>query len=96
MKRVSFNGNPSIITISCCRPTNDIDETDTITFYNEPSSLAQHVPKHNVLIGGDMDAQISKDETNKILFNSSNGNGEYLIDFSPENRLTFLNIKFQK
>ena len=55
-------------------------------------------PKHNVLIiDGDMIVQIRKDKSNKFyLNNSSNRNEEHIIDFSLENRLTCLNIKFQK
>ena len=56
------------------------------------------IPIHNVLvIGEDMNVQIGKNENNKFCFyNSSNRNGEHLIDFSLENGLTCLNTKFQK
>ena len=41
-----------IISYYC--PNNVNDQTD-ITIYDELSSLARHIPKHNVtLIGGDM------------------------------------------
>ena len=44
-----------------------------------------------------MNTQISKNEDNKFrLHNSSNRNGEFLTDFSLENGLTCLNIRFQK
>ena len=54
--------------------------------------------KHNVLIiGGDMNAQTDNDETNKFcLHNSLNKNGEYLTDFSLENRVIWVYTKFQK
>ena len=39
MMCTSFNGNPGTKTISCYSPTNAIDETDIIIFYNEVSSL---------------------------------------------------------
>ena len=59
---------------------------DIITFYNELSSFAQHIPRHNVLT---MNAQISKDENNKLCFhNLPNRNGKYLTDFSLENNLS--------
>ena len=94
----SFNGNPCTTIISCYSPTNISDETDIITFYNEQSSLVRHIPKHNVLtIGGDMNAQIGKDENNKFcLYNSSNKNGKYQVDFSFKSRSACLNTKFQK
>ena len=45
-------------------------------------------------IGGDMNAQIGKNENNKLsLHNMSNRNGEFLYDFSLENRF---NTTFQK
>ena len=44
-----------------------------------------------------MNAQIGKNINCKFsLHNSSNRNGEHLTDFTPENRLTCLNTKFQK
>ena len=94
----SFNGNPCTTIVSCYCPTNANDETNIIAFYNELSSFVRHIPKHNVpIIGGDMNALIGKDENNKFcLHNSSNRNGEYLANFSLENRLVCLNTKFQK
>ena len=93
-----FNSNPDITVISCYSPTNVSDETDLITFYNELSSLVCSIPKNNVLIiGGDRNGQIGKNENNKFsLHNLSNRNGEHLRDFSFENKLTCLNTKFQK
>ena len=63
----TFNGNPSSTIISCCSPTNASDKTDVITFYNELSSLVWSILKHNVLIiCGDTNGQIGKDENNKF------------------------------
>ena len=94
----TFNGNPSTTIISCYSPTNVSEETDLIAFYDELSSLARIIPKHNVfIIGGNMNAQIDKSIRHKCsLHNSSNRNGEHLTDFTLENRLTCLNTKFQK
>ena len=74
------------------------DDSDLITFNNQLYSLVQGIPKLNVLIiCGDIDAQISKDENNKFcLLNLSNRNGEYLKELSLENGQTCLNTKFQK
>ena len=67
MMVASFNGNPSITIISCYSPSNTSDETDLMTFYNELSSLLRSIPKHNVvIIAGNMDTQIGKDESNKF------------------------------
>ena len=44
-----------------------------------------------------MNTQIGKSVNNKFsLHNSSDRNGEHLLDFTRENRLTCLNAKFQK
>ena len=90
MMVATFNGNPKATIISCCSPTNVSDETELVTFYEELSSLVRRIPKHNQLvIGGEMNAQIGKNRNNKYsLHNTSNGNGQHLIDFMIENRLT--------
>ena len=93
----TFNGNTSVTIISCYNPTNVSEETDHITFYKELSSLVCRIPKHDVfVIGGDMNAQISKNVISKFsLHDSSNRNGKHQADFTLENRLTWLNTKFQ-
>ena len=98
MMAATFNGNPKATIISCYSPTNVSEETELVTFYEELSSLVRSIPKHNQLvIGRDMNAQIGKNRNNKYsLHNTSNRNGQYLIDFMIENRLTCLNTNFQK
>ena len=97
MMAATFNGNPKA-TISCYSPTNVSEEIELVTFYDELSSLVRSIPKHNLLvIDGDMNAQIGKKRNNKCsLHNTSNRNGQHLIDFKIENRLTCLNTNFQK
>ena len=98
MMAATFNGNPKATIISCYSPTNVSEETELVTFCEELSSLVRSIPKHNLLvIGGDMNAQIGKNINNKYsLQNTSNRNGQHLIDFMIENRLTCLNTNFQK
>ena len=98
MMAATFNGNPKATIISCHSPTNVSEETELVTFYNELSSLVRSIPKHNMLvIGGDMNAQIGKNGNNKYsLHNTSNRNGQHLIDFMIENRLACLNTNYQK
>ena len=97
MMVATFNGKPRAI-IYCNSPNNVSEETELITFYDELSSLVCSIPKHNVLIiGGDMNAQVGKNVNHKFsLHNSSNRNGQYLTDFTLENKLTCLNTNFQK
>ena len=48
-------------------PTNVSEETELVAFYDELSSLVRSIPKHNVLvIGGDMNAQIGKNQKQQI------------------------------
>ena len=98
MVAATFNGNPKATIISCYSPTNVSEENEIVTFYEDLSSLVRSIPKHNLLvIGGDMNAQIGKNRNNKYsLHNASNRNGQQLIDFMIENRLTCLNTNFQK
>ena len=98
MKTVAFNGNLRTTIISCYSSTNVSEETELVAFYDELSSLVRSILKHNVLvIGGDMNAQIGKNGNNRYsLHNTSNRNGQHLIEFMMENRLTCLNTNYQK
>ena len=98
MLAATFNGNPRATIISCYSPTNVSEETELVAFYDELSSLVRSIPKHNQLvIGGDMNAQIGKNGNNKYsLHNTSNWNGQHLTDFMIENRLICLNKNYQK
>ena len=92
------NGNPCTTIISCYSPTNASDEKDIDIFYNELSFLICSIPKYNVLIiGGDMNVQIGKNENNEFSLHSlSKRNEEHLMDFSKENGLTCLNTKWKE
>ena len=94
----TFNGNTGTMIISCHSPTNASDEKDLDAFYNKLSSLVRSISKHNLLIiGGDMNAQIVKNENNKFSLHSlSNRNEVHLTEFSLGNGLPCLNTKFKK
>ena len=86
MMLATFNGNPSATIITCNSPTTVSEETELIAFYNVLSSIVRSFLKHNVLvIGGYMNAQISKNVNKFSLHNSSNRNGVHLTDFTTEN-----------
>ena len=79
------------------QPHNVSKETELVTFYDELSSLVRSIPKHMLVISGDMNAQIGKNGNNKYcLHNMSNRNGQHLTDFMIENRLACLNTYYQK
>ena len=93
MMAVPFNGNPST-TITYATVLLML----IINFYYEVSFLVPCIPKHNVLIiGGDINAQIRKNESNKFSWHKlSNRNEELPSNFSLENGLTCLSTKFWK
>ena len=78
--------------------TNVSEETEQVAFYDELSSLVRRIPKHNLLvIGGNMNAQIGKNENNNYsLHITSNRNGQHLTDIMIENRLACLNTNYQR
>ena len=82
--------------ISSYSPSNTSDESVITNFCDRRSFLVRNIPKHNVLIiGGDMNGQISKDENYRS--GVLNRNDEYLTDFPLENSLSSLNtLNFQK
>ena len=97
MMCASFNDNPCTTIVSCYSSTNSSKEMGIVTFFDELSSLVQHIPKHNALIiGGDMNAQIVKDKNKLCLYNLPYRNKEYLADFSLKNRLAYLNTILKK
>ena len=62
----TFNGNTRATIISCYSTNNVNEETELVAFYDELTSLVRSISKYNVLvIGGDMNAQIGKNENNK-------------------------------
>ena len=60
--------------------------------------MSNTFPNHTVLvIGGDIDAQTSKDGDDKYFLHYSwNKIGEYLAGVLAENRVAYLNTKFLK
>ena len=95
MRAATFYSNHRAAIISCYSPTNVSEETELVTFYDELSSLVRSIPKHMLVIGGDMNALIGKNGNNKYsLHNTSNRNGQHLTDFMIENRLACLNTNY--
>ena len=94
----TFKSNPYTTIDLCYNSTNIGIEQDINTFYNELSFQVQHTTKNNVLIiSRGVNDQIEKDRKNKFSrHNSLNRIGEYLVNFSLDNWLACLKIKFQK
>ena len=94
----SFNGNPAVTIISCYSPTNVALDEDKDKFYKELTLVTRAIPKHNVLlIGGDFNSKIgTRDATGSVFNDSTNENGQRLLDYLQECRLIALNTKFRK
>ena len=59
--------------------------------------LSDTLQKHIILFHGNINTQIDKNGNNKFcLYKSPNRNGEYLAEFSLNNRLVYVNTNFQK
>jgi exonuclease III len=79
----TFNGNPCTTVISCYSPTNVSDEVQ--------------VPKHNVLMIGDMNVKLGQNKDHKFAYHqSTNRNGQHFQNLITENGLFCLNTHFQK
>ena len=68
------------------------------TFIDQLSQLLQDIPKHHVIIvGGDMNAQISSDDCRGNSFNNTtNRNGRYFLDMTSECNMFLLSTSYNK
>ena len=94
----TFNGNPAVTVISCYSPTNVSTVDEKEEFYAELAELTKNIPKHNViLIGGDMNARIGESDAKGSVYNeTTNENGQHLLDYMQECNLKALNTSFTK
>ena len=92
-----FNGNPAVTVISCYCPTKVSSVIEREEFFVELSDLLQNIPKHNVLlIGGDINAQVGQNNIKGSVFNeTTNENGQLLLDYLRECNLQALNIRYE-
>ena len=94
---LELEGNPKSTIIPCYSPTNSSDGHDVDDFYSILRSVLDEVPSHNFLIiPGDFNAKIGPGNASFPYNNTTNINGENLIDFMEEYRLLPTNIKFMK
>ena len=94
----TFNGNPAATVISCYSPTNVSNVVEREEFYAELAELTKTIPKHNVLlVGGDMNGRIGKSDVKGWVYNeTTNENGQLLLDYMLECNLKALNTSFIK
>ena len=84
----TFHGNPATSIIIIYSPTNSSED--------EVRRAIETIPQHNVLIIiGDFNARIGKDDGNFTYHQETNKNGVLLIDIINEKQLVITNTSFQ-
>ena len=92
----TFNGNPATSIIIIYSPTHSSEDDVINKFYDELRRAIETIPQHNVLIIiGDFNARIGKDDGNFTYHQETNKNGVLLIDIINEKQLQITNTCFQ-
>ncbi|XP_072016329.1 uncharacterized protein [Amphiura filiformis] len=95
--KVTLNGNPQTTIIVTYSPTNAADEDDVTDFYNQLTKATREVPAHNFLIViGYFNARVGHDIAKFSYHETTNRNGELMLDYTLENNLVVTNTIFQK
>ena len=95
--KATLNGNPIPTIISCYSPTNVSEDEEAINFYHDLSDAISNIPKHNILlIGGDMNAKLSKGDFPHSFHNETNRNGRLFHEVIEEYDLLVTNTIFEK
>lgn len=90
-----FNGNPTTTVIVHYSPTEGSVTAED--HYNNLANAINSIPKHNVLlVVGDFNAHIGKDDAAHTYHENTNSNGKLLLDLAEENNLIITNTTFQK
>ena len=90
-----FNGNPMTTVIVHYSPTEGSETAED--HYNNLTNAIKSVPKHNVLlVVGDCNAHIGKEEAKFTYHRVTDTNGKLLLDLAEENNLIITNTTFQK
>ena len=91
----NFGGNPSTTVIVHYAPVEESEESKD--HYNKLADVINSIPKHNLLIAmGDYNAHIGKEDGLFTHHESTNTNGQMLLDLAAETNLVITNTKFQK
>ena len=93
----TFHGNPATSIIIIYSPSNSSEDEVINKFYDELRGAIETIPQHNVLIIiGDFNARICKDDGNFTYHQETNKTGVLLIDIINEKQLVITNTCFQK
>lgn len=96
----SFDGNPRLTVITVYSPTEAATDEDAESFHNSLRQAISDVPSHHLLlVVGDFNARLSKrsyDDPGWYYHQTTNRNGELLLDTLLEGNLEASNHRFRK
>ena len=93
----NFSGNPATTVMVTYSPSNSTSEDLVDNYYDNLRGAIEGVPAHNVLIiVGDFNAKIGKEDSCFLYHNETNRNGEMLLELSQETNVVICNTSFQK
>lgn len=91
----NFNGNPATTIIVHYAPVEGNDEA--IDHYINLANAINKAPKHNIIIViGDCNAHIGKEDARYTYHNETNKNGKLLLELADEANMLITNTHFQK
>jgi hypothetical protein len=91
----NFSGNPATTIIVHYSPTEG--SADAEDHYNQLADAIRTIPKHNVrFVIGDFNAHLEKDFALFSYHDTTNSNGNFMIDLCQESDLVVTNTMFQK
>ncbi|XP_060758416.1 craniofacial development protein 2-like [Neoarius graeffei] len=92
-----FESNPITTVVVVYSPTNSAPLEETEEFYDDLHSLLRSVPTHNFLIVlGDFNTRIGKEDVPFPYHSTTNRNGELLVELMSEHDLLAMNTQFCK
>ena len=94
---IELEGNPKVTIICAYSPHNGSPEEEVETFYSTLRSTMEDIPLHNFFIlVGDMNAKLGPPDVKFSFDQTTNRNGEMLVDFMEEFNLFSSNNSFMK
>ena len=94
---LELHGNPKSTIICAYSPHNSSPIEDVETFYDDLRSVLTNVPAHNILaVIGDFNAKLGPDVQRFTYNESTNRNGDLLVDLMDEYNLFCSNCSFMK
>ena len=92
-----FSSNPVLTVVCAYSPHNSAPEEEVEEFYLSLRNLLNDIPNHNFLsVAGDFNAKLAEPDVRFSFNNTTNRNGNLLVDFLEEYNLFSSNNHFQK